>query len=47
MDYISADFGVDSSKHFPFRARTHTHTDVQSHRCNLLPYPLLGYCQHG
>jgi len=37
VHYMSTKFGVDSSSHFPFRARTHR----QSHRSNGLPYPLL------
>jgi len=30
MDYISAEFGVDSSCHFPFRAQAVTHTQADS-----------------
>jgi len=28
MDYISTDFGADSSSRFPFRARTNRQTDA-------------------
>jgi len=30
MDYMSTDFGADSSSCFPFRARTNTETDKQT-----------------
>ena len=31
MDYMSIDFGVESSSRFPFRTRTHRHIDAQIH----------------
>ena len=50
MDYISTNFGVDSSSRFPLRAQTVTHTDkkqtqlqrlLTDHRIHL-GYPRLG-----
>jgi len=37
VDYISSNFGVDSSSHFPLKS-TDKHTDRQTHRHN--PYPI-------
>ena len=34
MDYMSTDFGADSSSRFPFRTRTNRQTDAT----NALPY---------
>jgi len=31
MDYMSTDFGADSSSHLPFRARTDRQTDALPH----------------
>jgi len=30
MEYLCAEFGVDSSSRFPLRARTHTQTDTHT-----------------
>jgi len=41
VHWMSTKFGVDSSSHFPFRARTQTYT--HSHRCQWSSNPQLDY----
>ena len=37
MDYMSTDFGADSSSHFPFKARINRHTNRQT-LLNTIPH---------
>jgi len=38
MDYMSNDFGVDSSSRFPFSVQTNTDRQTDATRMNVLPH---------
>jgi len=38
VDYMSTDFGADSSSRFPFKARTNRQTDRLTDALNALPH---------